>query len=305
MALGLAGVSVSAVLVRLADAPVSAIAFWRLTLSLLLILPLLGLSGQWREVGSLTRSEWRWVALSGGALALHFVTWFLSLDYTSVASSTVLVTAHPLYVGLLSTLWLREPPSRLEWVAILVATSGAVWIGWGDFRLGDGAFIGDVLAALAAFFAALYFIAGRRLRLRLGLWSYVAPVYLLAALLTGVSMWVRGVPAIGYSPANWALFAGMAIGPMLLGHTSFNWALRHVRAYVVSLVVLLEPVGATVLAVLVLGAAERPSMNTVTGGIAILIGMAMLVREQARRSSTPASPITNNHKRPQRMTAEE
>jgi drug/metabolite transporter (DMT)-like permease len=222
------------------------------------------------------------------------VTWFLSLEYTSVASSTVLVTAHPLYVGLLSTFWLREPPSRLEWVAILVATSGAVWIGWGDFRLGDGAFIGDLLAALAAFFAALYFIAGRRLRLRLGLWSYVAPVYLFAALLTGISMWVRGVPATGYSPATWALFAGMAIGPMLLGHTSFNWALRHVRAYVVSLVVLLEPAGATVLAVLVLGAAERPSMNTVTGGIAILIGMAMLVREQAQRSSTPASPITNN-----------
>lgn len=281
-------------LVRLAEAPVSAIAFWRLTLSLLLILPLCGLSGQWREVRSLSRSEWRWVALSGGALALHFVTWFLSLEYTSVASSTVLVTAHPLYVGLLSTLWLREPPSRLEWVAILVATSGAVWIGWGDFRLGEGAFIGDLLAALAAFFAALYFIAGRRLRLRLGLWSYVAPVYLLAALLTGISMWVRGVPATGYSPGTWALFAGMAIGPMLLGHTSFNWALRHVRAYVVSLVVLLEPAGATVLAVLVLGAAERPSMNTVTGGIAILIGMAMLVREQARRSSTPASPITNN-----------
>ncbi|MEJ2341143.1 MAG: DMT family transporter [Gemmatimonadales bacterium] len=296
MALGLVGVSVSAVLVRLADAPVSAIAFWRLTLSLLLILPLLGLSGQWREVGSLGRSEWRWVVLSGGALALHFVTWFLSLEYTSVASSTVLVTAHPLYVGLLSTLWLREPPSRLEWVAILVATSGAVWIGWGDFHLGEGAFVGDLLAALAAFFAALYFISGRRLRLRLALWSYVAPVYLLAALLTGVSMWVRGVPAVGYSPANWVLFAGMAIGPMLFGHTSFNWALRHVRAYVVSLVVLLEPVGATVLAVLVLGAAERPSMNTVTGGIAILIGMAMLVREQARRSSTrpPLSHSTTN-----------
>ncbi len=281
-------------LVRLAEAPVSAIAFWRLTLSLLLILPLLGMSGQWREVASLSRSEWRWVALSGGALALHFMTWFLSLDYTSVASSTVLVTAHPLYVGLLSTLWLREPPSRLEWVAILVATSGAVWIGWGDFRLGEGAFIGDLLAALAAFFAALYFIAGRRLRLRLGLWSYVAPVYLLAALVTGISMWVRGVPTTGYSLTTWALFAGMAIGPMLLGHTSFNWALRHVRAYVVSLVLLLEPVGATVLAVLVLGAAERPSMNTVTGGIAILIGMAMLVREQGRRSPTPASPITNN-----------
>jgi len=222
------------------------------------------------------------------------MTWFLSLDYTSVASSTVLVTVHPLYVGLLSTLWLSEPPSRLEWMAILVATSGTVWIGWGDFRLGEGAFIGDLLAALAAVFAALYFIAGRKLRQRLGLWSYVAPVYLLAALLTGISMWVRGVPATGYSPATWALFAGMAIGPMLLGHTSFNWALRHVRAYVVSLVVLLEPVGATVLAVLVLGAAELPSMNTVTGGIAILGGMAMLVREQARRSSSPASPITND-----------
>lgn len=281
-------------LVRLAEAPVSAIAFWRLTLSLLLILPLLFLSGQWREVLGLRRSEWRWVALAGGALALHFVTWFLSLEYTSVASSTVLVTAHPLYVGLLSTLWLREPPTRIEWGAILVASLGAVWIGWGDLRLGEGAFVGDLLAALAALFAALYFIAGRRLRLRLGLWSYVAPVYLLAALLTGLSMWLRGVPAVGYSSGTWLLFAGMAIGPMLLGHTSFNWALRHVRAYVVSLVVLLEPVGATALAVLVIGAAERPSVSTVAGGIAILIGMAMLLREQARRTSNPASSVPNN-----------
>ncbi len=291
--LGLAGVSVSAVLVRLAEAPVSAIAFWRLTLSLLLILPLLGVSGQWREVGSLDRPEWRWVALAGGALALHFVTWFLSLEYTSVASSTVLVCAHPLYVGLLSALWLREPPSGLEWVAILIATAGAVWIGWGDLQLGGTALYGDLLAALAALFAALYFIAGRRLRPRLGLWSYVAPVYLLAAALTGASMVLRGVPATGFSASTWALFGGMAVGPMLLGHTSFNWALRHVRAYVVSLVVLLEPVGATALAVVVLGGVEKPSVNTVTGGIAILAGMGLLVREQARRSSRLARTFSD------------
>lgn len=291
LALGLAGVSVSAVLVRLAEAPATAIAFWRLTLSLLLILPLLAASGQWREVRALRRSDGRWIALAGGALALHFVSWFLSLEYTSVASSTVLVTAHPLYVGLLSTLWLREPPSRVEWLAIFVATGGAIWVGWGDFRLGGTALLGDLLAALAALFAALYFIAGRRLRLELGLWSYVAPVYCLAAALTGLSMLLRGVPAVGFPAGTWALFAAMAVGPMLLGHTSFNWALRHVRAYVVSLVVLLEPIGATVLAVLVLGGAERPTLNTVTGGIAILIGMAALVREQARRSASTI-PVT-------------
>ncbi len=274
---------------RLADAPVSAIAFWRLSLSLLLVLPLLGVSGDWREVRRLTRPEWLWVGVAGGALALHFVSWFLSLEYTSVASSTVLVTAHPLYVGLLSALWLREPPSAKEWLAIVVATAGAFWIGWGDFHLGREAFIGDLLAALAALCAALYFIAGRRLRGGLGLWSYVAPVYLLAALLTGGSMLVRGVPATGYSTETWLLFAAMALGPMLLGHTSFNWALRHVRAYVVSLVALLEPVGATVLAVLVLGSGERPTVNTVIGGLAILLGMALLVREQARRSASARS----------------
>ncbi|MEE8176143.1 MAG: DMT family transporter [Gemmatimonadota bacterium] len=277
-------------LVRLADAPVSAIAFWRLSLSLLLVLPLLGVSGEWREVRRLSGPEWLWVGVAGGALALHFVAWFLSLEYTSVASSTVLVTAHPLYVGLLSALWLREPPSAKEWLAIVVATGGAFWIGWGDFHLGGEAFVGDLLAALAALCAALYFIAGRRLRGGLGLWSYVAPVYLLAALLIGGSMLVRDVPATGYSTETWMLFAAMALGPMLLGHTSFNWALRHVRAYVVSLVVLLEPVGATVLAVLVLGSGERPTVNTVIGGLAILFGMALLVREQARRSAS-ARPL--------------
>jgi drug/metabolite transporter (DMT)-like permease len=103
-------------------------------------------------------------------------------------------------------------------------------------------------------------------------------------------MLVRDVPATGYSTETWMLFAAMALGPMLLGHTSFNWALRHVRAYVVSLVVLLEPVGATVLAVLVLGSGERPTVNTVIGGLAILLGMALLVREQARRSAS-ARPL--------------
>ena len=282
LALGLFGVSWSAVLVRLADAPAATVAFWRLTISVALLLPFLVRSGQVEEVRRLHRHEWPWVLGSGAFLAAHLIAWFLSLDYTSVASSTVLVTAHPLFVGVLSAVWLSEAPGREEWAGIGLAIAGAALVGWGDLGGGPRPLLGDGLAVGGALLAALYFVVGRRLRPRLGLWSYVVPVYAVAAAVTGLFLAVRGLPFLGWSPSTWACFAGLAVGPMLMGHTSFNWALEHVRAYVVSVVLLLEPIGATLLAVLVLGGDEVPGWTTVVGGAAVLLGVWVSLRARSR-----------------------
>ena len=289
LALGLFGVSWSAVLVRLAEAPAATVAFWRLAISVGLLLPLLLRSGQVAEVRRLGRRDWVWVVGSGAFLAAHLITWFLSLEYTSVASSTVLVTVHPLFVGLLSALWLAEAPGREEWIGIVVAIAGAVLVGWGDLGGGSRPLLGDGLALSGALLAALYFVAGRRLRPRLGLWSYVVPVYAVAAGLTGLFLAVRGTPFLGWSPLTWGCLAGLAVGPMLMGHTSFNWALEHVRAYVVSVVLLLEPIGATLLAVIVLGAEEAPGWTTVAGGSAVLLGvwLSLHARSRARPRGSP------------------
>lgn len=288
LGLALFGVSWSAVLVRLAAAPAASVAFWRLVLSVLVLLPLFAHRRSWREYRGLSARTWAWVAGAAVALALHFILWFVSLEYTSVASSTVLVSAHPLFVGILSARWLREPPGTGEWTGMFVAVGGAALIGWGDFSVGPVPLLGDALALLAALCGAAYFVAGRRLRPRLGIWSYVGPVYALAGVLTAAFMLVRGHPFGGWGGGTWAALVGLAAGPMLLGHTGFNWALKHVRAYVVSLVMLLEPVGATLLAVWVLGSKEIPAVHTFLGGALTLAGVGLSLRARARsRTSEP------------------
>lgn len=280
--LGLFGVSWAAVLVRLAAAPAPSVAFWRLVFSVVALAPLLWASGQWRQLRGLDAADWGWLGLGGVFLGAHLTVWFLSLELTSVASSTVLVTSHPLFVGLLSALWLREPPGRREWLGIALAVAGAVTVGWGDFRGGADPLAGDLLAVTGAVLTALYFVVGRRLRSRLGVWSYVVPVYAAAALVTGAFALAAGLPMSGWDAPTWGYLAALAVGPMLLGHTSFNWALEHVRAYVVSVVVLLEPLGATLIAIWVLGRSEVPGWHALAGGVAVLVGVWLSLR--ARRS---------------------
>ena len=282
LALGVFGVSWAAVLVRLADAPAPSIAFWRLVFSVAVLLPLLLSSGQHRQLRRLEAADGWLLVGTGVVLAAHLTVWFLSLDYTSVASSTVLVTSHPLFVGLVSAVWLSEAPDRTEWAGIVLAVAGAAAVGWGDLAGGSDPVLGDLLAVSGAVLTALYFVLGRRLRSRLGIWSYAVPVYAVAAGVAGLFVLGTGGPFAGWGLPTWGFLAAMAVGPMLLGHTSFNWALEHVRAYVVSVVTLLEPVGATLLAVLVLGRDEIPGAATVAGGLAVLAGVWLSIRARAR-----------------------
>lgn len=282
LALGLFGISWAAVLVRLAAAPAPSVAFWRLVFSVVLLLPPLWVSGEWRQLRRLPASDWVWLGLGGLFLGGHLTAWFASLELTSVASSTVLVTAHPLFVGLLSAAWLREPPAPREWAGIGLAVAGAVAVGWGDLRGGAEPLTGDLLAVAGALLMAVYLVVGRRLRARLGVWSYVVPVYAAAAGVTGAFAAGAGLPLSGWGAPTWVCLVALAVGPMLLGHTSFNWALEHVRAYVVSVVTLLEPLGATLLAVLVLGRGEVPGWHTVGGGLGVLVGVWLSLRARRR-----------------------
>ena len=274
------GSSSGAVLVRLAESPAAVTAFWRLAFSVACLVPVLLYRGDWREWKSLGMRETSLLAVSGLCLELHFLTWFRSLDFTSVASSTVLVSTHPLFVGLLSARLLGERPTRREWAGLSLAVAGALAIGWGDFRAGPDPLRGDLLAILAAAFAAVYFVAGRRLRGRLGLLSYVVPVYSIAALTCLLYGRSANLQFAGWPAGTWWALVGLAVGPTLLGHTGFNWALRHVRAYVVSVILLFEPLGATLLAILVLGRAELPGVNTFVGGTAILAGVWISIRSR-------------------------
>ncbi|HEX6536878.1 MAG TPA: DMT family transporter [Gemmatimonadaceae bacterium] len=281
--LAILGISIAAPLTRLSHADPLAIAAWRLFFSLIVIAAFLIPSRGWRQW---RRLDARQVALAVGAgamLALHFWSWNASLAYTTVAASTVLVNTQPVIVALVSAVWLREVPRPWQWAGIVLAMVGGAVVAWGDAGVAaraagaaeGGALLGDALALGAGVAAALYYLVGRRLRPVLDLWPYVALVYGACFLtLLGIAA-LRDVPLVPQPPRELAIFAGLALGPMLLGHTGMNWALRYLPAYLVNLTVLGEPVGATLLAAVLPGIREVPPAATLAGGALVLAGIVL------------------------------
>lgn len=293
LCLALIGVSFAGPLVRLSHAHPLAIAIWRLGFSLIIIAIALVATGSWRQLRRLDRKG-LFVAVSAGTmLAFHFWSWNASIGLTSVAASVVLVNMQPAIVALLSAGWLREPPSKSQWLGIGVAMIGAAVVAFPDFASANGsgadhALLGDALALVGAATAAVYVVAGRRLRATLDLWPYVAIVYGTCFVVLIIFAFGVHAPVLQQPPRELAIFAGLAVGPMLLGHTGLNWALRYLPAYVVNLTLLGEPVGATLLAAALPGIHELPGAATLAGGVLILAGIYVAARA-ARRIATPAS----------------
>lgn len=279
------GVSLSGPLVRLSHAHPLAIAAWRLAFSLIVIGVALLATGEWREWRRVTRRELT-IALGAGAmLALHFWSWNSSVALTSVAASVVLVNTQPVVVALLSAAWLHEAPSRRQWIGIVVAMLGALIVAGPDLLGARGggpthprAWLGDLLALGGALTAALYFVAGRRLRSSLSLWPYVGLVYGSCLVVLLVLVAATRAPLAPQPPRELAIFAALAVGPMLLGHTGLNWALKHSPAYVVNLTLLGEPVGATLIAAMLPGIREVPGPATLAGGAVVLVGILLAAR---------------------------
>ena len=284
LALALLGISLSGPLVRLSAAHPIAIAAWRLAFALLVIGVALVVTGEWRQWGRLSRRELVIAVGAGTMLAFHFWSWNASVALTSVAASVVLVNTQPVVVALLSVFWLREAPSRRQWIGIAVAMVGALLVAAPDLLADDAtathprALLGDLLALIGAGTAAIYFVAGRRLRGTLDLWSYVGLVYgsCLVALLALAAL--TRAPLTPQPARELAIFAGLALGPMLLGHTGLNWALKRSPAYVVNLTLLGEPVGATLIAAFLPGIREVPAPMTFVGGAIVLLGILLTAR---------------------------
>jgi drug/metabolite transporter (DMT)-like permease len=295
LAVALIGISVAAPMIRISHDPPLTIAVWRLGFSLLLIVPFLAGTRGWRQWLALTRHDCLIAVVAGVLLALHFWSWNASIFYTSVAASVVLVNTQPIIVALLSAAWLKEMPTPMQWSGITLAVAGACVVGWGDFShmgspasAGNHALLGDGLASVGGIAAAIYYVAGRRLRATLDLWPYVALVYSVCFVTLLTIAVATTTPLVPQPPRELAIFAGLALGPMLLGHTGLNWALKYLPAYLVILTVLGEPIGATLLAAVLPGIRETPSASTFLGGIVLLSGITMAA--MAQRSSLPATP---------------
>jgi drug/metabolite transporter (DMT)-like permease len=284
LGIGILAISSGSILIRLAQdqgAPSLAIAFWRTMLSALIIFPFT-LIGKRAEIRALPGPSWLLAMLSGLLLGIHFATWISSLALTTIINSTVLVATVPIWVALASPIVLKEPISRGVKQGIALAIAGTVVISLSTIaEPGDGSnpMLGNALALTGGISAAGYLLLGRRLRPHLSLLSYTGIVYGMAGLTLLLFNLVSGTALLGYAPQVLGLFLVIAVFPQLIGHSSLNWALSFLPAAYVAIVAISEPVGATILAMIVFR--EFPGLLVIVGSAIILAGIFLASRVQA------------------------
>ena len=272
--IGVISISLSAIFVKLAEAESGVIAFYRMLFSVLIMSPLFFLKYK-HELKSLNKKDWLFTSVAGVFLAFHFILWFESLNYTSVASSTVLVTLQPIFALAGTYLFFNEKVSIKAIMATFVAISGSVLIAWGDFRVSGDAFYGDILALIACALITGYFLFGQEVRKRLSLITYTMVVYSVSTIVLFLYVLIVDQSFGPYDSNEWILFLLLAIVPNLLGHNLFNWAIKYVSTNIISISILFEPIGATLLAFIIFG--EYLTYTQVFGGVVVIVGITAFV----------------------------
>ncbi len=267
IAIAIVSVSFASIFIRWSGAPPLVIAAYRMAIVTLILFPF-AIGHSRAEIMSIGGRQMLVLVVIGAVLAAHFFVFMTALKLTSVASATILVTCHPFIVIIISHFWLKES-SKFAVPGIILGFLGVIVISYGN--AGGDSLDGDFLAFLGAILAAIYILMGRFFRRKLGLISYVFIIYASAALFLFAACLVGNVPLWPYPVEEFVLFAALAVVSTIFGHTIFNWSLKYLPAYVISVSLLGEPVGATILAVLLLS--EIPSLIILLGGVMVLAGI--------------------------------
>ncbi len=299
--------STSSLFIRFAQqgAPSLAVAALRLSMAALILLPFT-IRFFRKEFRYLTRRELTLLLVSGIFLALHFATWISSLAYTTVASSVVLVSTAPMWVVFLSPLVLKEKIPGGIWPGLAVAFAGSALVGLGNScSLNQGrlacsafseifsgnAFAGNLLAVAGAWFVAGYLLIGRQVRNRLSLSAYISVVYSVAAVVLIILALAFRQPLSGYTPRVYFWCLMLALLPQLMGHSTYNWALRYLPAAYVSISSLGEPVASILMAYFFLR--ETPGFLELGGGSLILAGIYLVSRVESVSATAPEQKATD------------
>jgi drug/metabolite transporter (DMT)-like permease len=276
IAVAVVAVSTSAILIKFSTAQAEghflSVAAGRMALSALLLAPLALTLGR-KELLALPRKDLLIMVGIGAVLAAHFSLWIASLERTSVASSVVLVTSHPVLVAIVGHFVLKERLSAVNAAGIALGLTGVGILAQGDAGAGASTLMGDLLAFLGGVCAGVYILGGRHTRQRVSLWVYAFVVYSFCAVFLLVGVAAAREPLLGLPASDWWLFLAMALVPSILGHTMYNWSLKHVPAAVVSVSLLGEPIGSTMLAFLIFD--EVPPQLAIVGAAIILVGIVL------------------------------
>ncbi|RSD24837.1 DMT family transporter [Mesobacillus subterraneus] len=279
VAIGVVAVSTSAILVKVSSAPAGVIAFYRLFFSVLIMLPVF-LIKYVPELRLITKRDWVFTGIAGIFLAFHFILWFESLNYTSVASSTVLVTLQPIFAFIGAYLFFQERLSVKAIFSGVIAIAGSVIISWGDFKISGSALFGDFLALAACALVTVYLLFGQTVRKRMSLITYTFIVYSISSITLFFYVIAAGDSFYPYAASDWVYFILLALIPTLLGHTLFNWSLKWVSTSIISMAILFEPIGATVLAFYLLG--ETVVWTQVAGGLVVIAGITIFLVDERK-----------------------
>lgn len=270
----IAAVSFSAIFVRLSGASSTAIAFYRMLFSTLIVS--IFVPKYLDELRKISRRDWLILLSAGFFMAIHFVAWISSLDYTSVASSVVLVTSHPLLVAWISSHYLGEKTSRKAYIAIVIALFGIGIMAVSDYHFEEWSLFGDFLAILGMVAVTGYIIRTKQMRRKMSVIPYVFTVYGFSTLFLGGFSMFLATPFKIYPMQEYLLFLALAIIPTILGHTLYNWAIKYIKTRIASVSLLGEPIGASILALLILN--EVPPVWTILGAGIALVGIYFCAR---------------------------
>jgi drug/metabolite transporter (DMT)-like permease len=284
--LGVCAVSTSAPLIRAASAPAFAIAFWRNAMASGVLVPFT-LAKARHELRALTARDKRLALGAGLLLAAHFATWIPSLSFTSVASSTALVATQPVWAALVAR-YSGERLPGLGWAGIWLSVLGAALLTGIDLHFSVRALTGDLLALAGGLFAAAYVTVGAEVRRSVSTTVYTTVCYATTAVLLLVLLAVTRTPVVGFSAKTWVCLVGLTVGAQLLGHSVFNRVLKTTSPTIVSIAILFEIVGATVLAAVFLH--ERPRLVALPAAVLIVAGVVAVIRAGERRPAVAGVP---------------
>ncbi|MFJ7977410.1 DMT family transporter [Peribacillus sp. JNUCC 23] len=274
--LAVTSISLSAIFVKLASAPSGVIAFYRLFFTVVIMLPFFLVKYR-HELKRINKKDWLLSSIAGIFLAFHFILWFESLNYTSVASSTVLVTLQPLFAFVGAYFFFKERFSVRAILSSVIAIGGSLVISWGDFKISGMALFGDMLALIACALITAYLLVGQTVRKRISSITYTFVVYGISMVTLFIYVLAKGEPLGPYPATDWILFILLAIFPNLLGHSLLNWSLKWLSTTTISMAILLEPVGATILAYFILD--ETVVLTQIIGGVIIFAGLIYFLND--------------------------
>ncbi len=271
-------VGIASPLIKLAGAPPIVTSTYRMTLSALMVLPVFLIFGV-KELKKYSCNEILALALPAFLLTVHFVLWITSLSYTSVLSSTVLVTTNPIFVPIFSYFLFRERTKKSLIFGIVVAFSGSVLIALASQGKFTGSNLGNALAIFGAMAVSLYLIITRRFRAKFSLIVYIFFVYSFSSIFLILFSILTRQKLFGYSRATYIYLFLVALLPQIIGHTLYNWALKYFSAPFIAVSILGEPVFASLFAFILLN--ERPLLLEIIGAVIIMLGIYLSQRAES------------------------